>query len=211
VVSRGEHHLDLIIRDAFFANAASGVFIDVGAATPAFLSLSALYRDLGWRVIAVEPNPVFCRTWREAGLDVLEYACGDRDEDDVLFELVDSHGSMYEGGRVSFEAFSSLRVKPEYRQAAGEELDVRPIKVRLRRLDTILAEHYPGLDRIDVVSVDVEGWELEVLQGFSLERYRPEVLVVENMLENDSYRSALANRGYRLWRHIRPNDVYVSG
>jgi FkbM family methyltransferase len=43
---------------------------------------------------------------------------------------------------------------------------VRKIRVNVHRLDTILAEHAPEPEHIDVVSIDVEGWELEVLRGF---------------------------------------------
>lgn len=63
---------------------------------------------LGWRVIAVEPNPVLCEASRDAGL---KYACADRDQDDVPFEVVDSHGTIYQGVSVSFESLSSLRIK----------------------------------------------------------------------------------------------------
>jgi FkbM family methyltransferase len=51
---------------------------------------------------------------------------------------------------------------------------VRRIKVNVRRLDTLLAEHAPHVRQLDIVS-DVEGWELEVLDGLSFERYRPTV------------------------------------
>jgi FkbM family methyltransferase len=140
---------------------------------------------------------------------VLEYACGSRDDDDVAFELVDSHGSPYAGGHVSFESFSALKVKDAYRATATGDLDIQVIRVKVRRLDTLLAEHASYLDRVDLVSVDVEGWELEVLAGFSLERYRPGVLVVENVFADSGYRRELRRRGYRLWRHVAPNDVYV--
>ncbi len=62
---------------------------------------------------------------------------------------------------------------------------------------------------MDIVSIDVEGWELDVLRGFSVERYRPQVLIVENVFAENGYRHALGARGYRLWRHVAPNDVYV--
>jgi hypothetical protein len=50
---------------------------------------------------------------------------------------------------------------------------------------------------------------LEVLEGFSLERYRPRVLIVENFFNDSAHGQALGARGYRLWRHVGPNDVYV--
>jgi FkbM family methyltransferase len=208
-VSRGEGRLDVIVHDRFLQDVSAGVFVDVGAARPGFLSMSAYYRALGWRVIAIEPNPVFCQEHRKAGLEVLEFACADRDANDVPFEIVDSHGAPYASGAVSFESFSALRVKDAYRASATGDLDVQVIRVNVRRLDTLLAEYAPDIDRVHAVSIDVEGWELDVLRGFSLERYRPRVLIVENVFADDGYRQALKSRGYRLWRHVAPNDVYV--
>jgi FkbM family methyltransferase len=204
----GEGGVDLMVRNRFFPRSTNGVFIDVGAAGPGFLSMSALYRNLGWRVIAIEPNPAFASAHRAAGHEIYEYACSDHDEDDVEFDLVNSHGTSYQGGSVSFESFSSLAIKPAY-HALKSDLDIKRIKVDVRRLDTILSEYAPDLDKVDVVSVDVEGWELEVLNGLSFERYRPTVVIVENLFSEARYRRALRERGYWLWRRRGPNDVYV--
>jgi FkbM family methyltransferase len=206
--TQGEGGLDRIVRDHFFPGVTTGVFVDVGAGRPDFLSMSALYRSLGWRVIAFEPNPVFCQAHRAAGHEVLEYACANRDENGVVFEVVDSHGTLYEGGAVSFESLSSLAIKDAYR-AVHEEPDVERITVNVRRLDTLLAEHATDVRQLDIVSVDVEGWELEVLDGLSFDRYRPCVLIVENLFADAAYWEAMSARGYRLWRHVGPNDVYV--
>ena len=207
--SHAEHELDRVVWDAFFRGVARGVFVDVGAAGPDFLSMSAMYRELGWRVIAVEPNPIFCEAHRAAGHEVLEYACTDHDEDGVSFEVVDSHGAVYEGVPVSFESGSALTIKDAYRAVLPNELDVRRVTVNARRLDSILAAHAPKVKRIDIVSIDVEGWELEVLAGFALERYGPRALIVENLFNDTAYDRALSARGYKLWAHVGPNDVYV--
>jgi FkbM family methyltransferase len=208
MMSQGEGGVDRAVSQRFFPGVGKGVFLDVGAGRPDFLSMSVHYRELGWRVVAIEPNPFFCEAYRAAGLEVLQYACSDRDEDAAEFEMVDSHGQVYEGGAVSYESFSALAIKPAYR-ALKPDLDVTRITVEIRRLDTILAEHAPEVQRLDVVSVDVEGWELEVLDGLSFERYRPAVLIVENLFNDASYRRALGRRGYVLWRRRAPNDVYV--
>ena len=208
MTTQGEGALDELIRDRFFPELTEGVFVDVGAARPDFLSMSAVYRTLGWRVIAIEPNPVFGQAHRASGYEVLEYACSDHDEDAVDFELVDSHGAPYAGGAVSFESFSALKVKDSYRTIRAN-LDIRTIKVNVRRLDSILAEHAPEVERIDIVAVDVEGWELEVLDGLTFDRYRPKLLIVENLFIDPAYREAMRERGYGLLEHIGPNDVYV--
>jgi FkbM family methyltransferase len=208
-ISGAEGHVDEAVRARFFPAQPAGVLVEVGAAHPAYLSLSALYRGLGWRVIAVEPNPEFCELHRAQGHEILQYACGDHDEDDVDFSVVDSHGAEYGGGRVSYESFSSLGIKDSYAGLIDPTVSISAIKVNLRRLDTLLGEHAPEVERIDIVAIDVEGWELEVLDGLNLARFKPRVLIIENLFAEKRYRTYMRTKGYELWRHLAPNDVYA--
>ena len=48
----------------------------------------------------------------------------------------------------------------------------KKIKVKLRRLDIIIEVHAPNLKEINILTIDVEGWELQVMQGLSVRRYR---------------------------------------
>ena len=202
-----EGGVDLGISERFFSG--PGVFVEVGAARPEFLSVSAHFRSLGWRIIAIEPIPEFCELQRQAGHDVLQFACGEVDQDDVDFTVVNSHENAYEDGTVSFESFSSLSVKPKF-SALKPGLDKRTIKVNVRRLDTILKQHAPDVGQIDVLSVDTEGWEMEVLRGLDFLRNRPKVMVIENFFYEKSYRQFARSKGYTLWRVYPPNDVYVA-
>ena len=51
-------------------------------------------------------------------------------------------------------------------------------RVQKRRLDTLFKGY--GIKRIDILSIDVEGYEVEVLKGISFSRYMPTVIVVES-------------------------------
>jgi FkbM family methyltransferase len=204
-----EGDVDRIVRQRFFPGEVSGIFVEVGAAGPEYLSISALYRSLGWTVIAIEPNPAFCELHSQRGLQVLQYACGNHDEDGVDFSVVDSHGRHYEGGGVSYESLSSLAIRESHTQPDAD-LDVKRIKVNLRRLDTILKTHAADIDHIDLLSVDVEGWELEVLDGLDFPRYRPRVMIIENLRRDPKYRAQMRAKGYKLWRCMRPNDIYTT-
>lgn len=44
-------------------------------------------------------------------------------------------------------------------------------------LDTILAKH--GITHIDILSIDVEGNEIDVLKGFSIDIYKPSYIIIE--------------------------------
>lgn len=208
--NRAEGDIDVAILSRFFRepSARRRIFVDVGAARPDYLSISARFREQGWRVIGIEPNPDFAQRHEELGYEIYRYACGTEDRDDASFQVVDSHSTPYEGGEVSYESFSALSIKPAY-AALKPNLDSRTIHVKLRRLDTILGEHAPEVDQIDVLSADVEGWELEVLAGLNLARYRPKVMVLENFLRDRTYITRLQELGYKLWRRSFPNDVYV--
>ena len=46
-----------------------------------------------------------------------------------------------------------------------------------RTLDALLDE--TGLPQIDFITIDVEGHEMDVLQGLSLEKHRPRVVIFE--------------------------------
>lgn len=207
-----ELNIDEVVREAFFPLWRRGVLVEVGAARPDYLSISASFRKLGWKIIAIEPNPDFCAAHRALGYDVLEYACSDQDADDVEFFVVDSHGQHYMDGSVSFESFSSLGIRDSFASlldTVKEKASVRPIRVKVRKLDTILAAHEPDLKRIDLLAIDVEGWELSVLKGLSLERYRPRVMIVENLFRDKRYRDMICGYGYQLWRELAPNEIYV--
>jgi FkbM family methyltransferase len=209
-----EGNLDVLLRKHFFPDLGfKGVFVDVGAAGPVYLSNSFSFRELGWKVISIEPNPNFCAEHRKLGHEVLEYACSSEDRDDVAFTIVDQHDLEYMGGKVSYESFSSLGMPDSYAQRYDRTNHVKrtttEISVKVRKLDTILAQHEPDIRHIDIVSVDVEGWELQVIEGLSLEIFQPKVIVLENLEDEARYRAFMSERSYALRGRIGVNDIYL--
>ncbi len=205
-----ECDVDLVVQDAFFPDPAyRGTMIEVGAAKPDYLSVSATFRQRAWRVISIEPNPYFCEMQRRHGNYVLQYACGGTDQDDVSFFVVRSDAT-YQGEPVTDESFSSLGVRGQYAEMMKSvPTSMDEIKVKLRRLDTILREHAADLGEVDVVCIDVEGWELEVLSGFSFELHKPKLLIIENLFLDPTYVDYFAQRGFKLWKRLEPNDIFV--
>ena len=79
----------------------------------------------------------------------------------------------------------------------GEELQQLQrytCRVPARTLSAVLDEQ--GLRTIDLLSVDVEGYEVDVLKGVDLERFEPSYIVVEDSRGGDVDRYLTA-RGYR--------------
>src|SRR5262249_3041539 len=99
-----EDQIDRVVRETFFQDISyRGLIVEVGEAGPEYLSIRRSLRDYWRTVLALEPNPYFCELHRKAGFDVLQYACGDHDENDVDFEVV-YQPAQYKDGQVTYES-----------------------------------------------------------------------------------------------------------
>jgi FkbM family methyltransferase len=207
-----EYFTDRHIRDNFFADySKKGCVVEVGCATPELLSMSQHFRESGWRCIGIEPNPDFVGLHRAAGNEVYQYAAADYSSDDQDFEVVES-SSNYTDTNLSAHSYSSLKVKPEYENyynGAVRYFNRRTIKVKVRPLDQILQENCPEVTTINLLSVDVEGYELEVIKGFTPSRYGFPVIVLENLFHSPKYAQFMTAIGYKLHSKVRYNYVFV--
>jgi FkbM family methyltransferase len=204
-----EHSTDRIIREKYFSDYNyKGTFIEVGGATPEFLSMSKHFKDSGWRTIIIEPNPKFCIQHREYNNEVYEFACSNFDGSSN-FTIVEQNVEAY-GGIVTDHSFSSLSLKDEYLRKTNFKLNDRNhkiINVEVKKLDTFLYEI--NLDKIDILSIDVEGWELEVMQGLNTDLIECDMIVMENLFHNSEYDKFMLERGYTLKDKIEYNYIYT--
>ena len=115
-----EKDVDSAVYNEFFANERVGVLVEIGAARPDYLSIGASFRNKGWRVISIEPNPTFASQHRELGHEIYEYACADADEDDVDFVIAEGNGLEYLGQSVTAESFSSLGIRGKYKDLLSQ-------------------------------------------------------------------------------------------
>jgi FkbM family methyltransferase len=203
---------DRFIRKTFFPDFSyRGCMVEVGCATPELLSMSQHFRECGWRCIGIEPNPRFVALHQERGNEVYQYAAADFEADNFDFVVAEA-SSDYSDHQLSAHSYSSLKIKPEFAEYMGGALSNfkrTNIKVSVRRLDDILKVHCPDVSKIDLLAIDVEGFEIEVMKGFTSHRYTPKVIVLENLFHSSSYTEYMQSIGYRLHSKIKYNYVYV--
>lgn len=145
---------------------------DVGANDGIQLSNSYTLEGLGWKVLCVEPNPLLAEEGRKNRGLWVECAAGAEDLEEADFSLC-SPGNKWASA-------SSLGLEPR----GGGMTPERVVKVKVRKLDRLLEE--AGFTKLDLLTVDVEGWEREVLAGFSVERWKPRVIVLEAWTDADN-------------------------
>ncbi len=88
-----------------------------------------------------------------------------------------------------------------------QDVGTRTITVPVWRLDTFMAEH--EIDRVDLLKLDVEGFEVEVLEGFGDRLSDVAVIAGEahlDVVEADTFYGLLADQGFEvLWRRPASN------
>ena len=158
-----------LILERLFESQDSGFYVDVGAHHPRRFSNTYLFYKRGWHGINIEPNP-----------DALKLFYRHRKRDINLgFGVADTEGELSyfmfnEPALNSFDrALSEQRQDHRYRI-----VDTRSISVK--RLSRILEESMPGGTSIDFMSIDVEGYDLQVLKSNDWTRFRPACLLVES-------------------------------
>lgn len=207
-----EFFTDAYIRKNFFADYSyKGSVVEVGCATPELLSMSKHFRESGWRCIGIEPNPRFAVLHQNRGYEVYEYAAADFEADNHEF-IVAEADEGYSDQHLSAHSYSSLSIKPEYanyKDGAIKHFKQTKIRVNVRRLDNILKKHCSDLKTVDLLSIDVEGYELEVMKGFAPAQFNTRVIVLENLFHSASYTEYMNSVGYSLHKKIQYNYIYV--
>jgi FkbM family methyltransferase len=190
-IFRGDRQ-ELLLRE-FFENRKNGYFVDVGAADPEVNSQSWQFEAAGWSGIVVEPRPDMAeKLRRHRRAPVFEVACSSPANAGRAMRL------RLAGG------FSSLN---ESLVIAGLRAE-STIDVQIRTLDDILVEAKAPTP-VDFVSIDVEGHEIDVLEGFDLGRWKPRLLLIEDHVLDLRLHHRLLASGYKWVRRTDLNGWYV--
>ncbi|MGH9463393.1 MAG: FkbM family methyltransferase [Vicinamibacteria bacterium] len=160
-----QHNEELITRD-FFQDRRDGFFLDVGCFTPIVYNNTAyLEKHLGWSGIAVDALPEYEPRWKRR-----------RPKSKFFNYLVTDHEDTVEPFyRSELPGISSIQ-KP-LKGPGGDDLTFEEIQVPTITLTRLLEQN--GVQKIDFLSMDIEGAELLALAGFDIERFRPELACIE--------------------------------
>lgn len=189
---------DLLLWE-FFDRKRTGFYVDVGAYDGVGFSNTYFFEAIGWTGVLVEAGPELYERCLAArpNSTVVHAAAGARNGS-VAFTMAD--------GQNGVATLSSM--VPDRARIAREGGRERIVEVPLRTLDDILSD---VSGPVDFVSIDVEGAELDVLQGFNLDRFRPRMLVIEDNSGGADTRVSthLAARGYKPSFHVEQNVFYT--
>jgi FkbM family methyltransferase len=173
--SHALHELDLRLDQHLGIR--NGFFIEAGANDGIAQSNTLfLERCRGWRGMLVEAIPELARRCREnRPTAIVEHAAL------VAFDFQPRTIDMRYCGLMSLVvgAMGDAAREHDHIQLGVELQGTEPydVSVPAATLSSLIERH--GIERIDLLSLDVEGYELNVLRGLDLERHGPHAILVE--------------------------------
>ena len=155
------HPLDKKLDD-IFQHKTNGFFIELGAHDGLTQSNSAFFEESrGWTGLLIEPSLSafeLCKANRPNSI-CLNYACVANDYTDKVVKG-DFHGQ-------TMCSVDGMRCQ-----------DTHLVEVPASTLEALLDRYAPSTP-IDFLSLDTEGYEINILKGLNLDKYRPTYMLIE--------------------------------
>ena len=163
---------------ALYINFENGFFIEAGANNGVQQS-NTLYFELyrGWRGLLIEPIPDLATKCKENRPNAIVENCAlvSSDYTNTLIEMEYCNlMSTVKNGLNSLEPDKHIE---RGKQFLHENEDVYTIHVPAKALSAVLHKH--SIHHIDLLSLDVEGFEAQVLKGIDFDHHRPKFMLIE--------------------------------
>lgn len=175
---KSQFYQDYIIANFIFPGKNDGVFLDIGGNHPIIINNTFYFEKIGWTGLAFEPQRHFHDLWKKHRKAImLPIALGETENNITFTEL-------------RSDVLSGIGI------SANTDEVYQTYDVLQRRLDDVLKEH--GIREIDYMSLDVEGYEMNVLNGINWDNTIIRCLTVENNENDCKIEDFLHDKGYVL-------------
>ena len=186
---------DLIIN-YFFKDKKKGFYIDVGCYHPYNGNNTKLLYDKGWSGINIDLD--------FHTIDFFNFV-RKRDEN-INIAISDEEG---EKDLYFFHNRSAINSLSKIRKENAKEIR----KIKTKTLNSVLESSKFKNEKINLLSIDVEGHELEVIKSLNLKKYTPEMIVVEFIetnLKNLEFHNQNINYvlNSAVYKYLVENDYY---
>ena len=195
-----------MLSDFFFRDKREGVYIDVGCHHPFLNNNTYPLHKRGWVGINIDLD--------YSSIDLFNFFR--KNDHNIQIAASDSRGEA------DLYFFHNRAAKNTLSKSSGEQ-SKKTLKVQTDTLNNIIASTKFKDKRIDFLSIDVEGFEINVLKGFDFKKYKPSLVVLEfidpnlkeffyqkidNILDSELYKY-MVNQEYKMVNWIHDDLVFV--
>lgn len=194
------------ILSRIFNGKKKGFYVDVGAYNPTEFSNTYIFnRFHGWTGINID-----------ASSDAIEKFNKTRPEDINLNIAVGKEEKIQELTVYSEPARNTFSDKNRERQSdKGDTTVVGTQSVKVVPLGKILDDHLPDNTPIDILDIDIEGYDLQALETNNWSKYRPRVILIEDYEINaggfnySEIYKFMNEIDYKFFSHSFDTSIYV--
>ena len=199
--------VDLLVKDILKKGKEKGIYIDVGSHHPLINNNTYILYKRGWKGINVDLD--------FNSIDMFNY-----------FRPEDHNIQIALSNKISFTDlyfFHNRAAKNTITKSRGK--GAKLIKsIKTDTLNNIIKNSKINTKKIDFLSIDVEGNELNVLKGLNFKKYRPKIISIEfikpnvkefyqhdikNIFKSDIYKFMISKK-YKLVNWIHDDLIFIS-
>jgi FkbM family methyltransferase len=214
-ISYSQFGEDLIFSLFFSHNGITNpTYLDIGANEPRFISNTFYFYEKGSRGVLIEPNPfLFKKLQKERPFDiVLNIGIGFTNVAEADFYMFPD----YANGLSTFSKKEADHWANTGMKGMGKIPIEKVIKMPLVPINKIL-EKYFSEKPPDVISLDVEGLDLEILKAMDFQRFKPALICVETLMYDENQKTFKTNeitdfmgsKDYFVYADTRVNTIYA--
>ncbi|RMH46453.1 MAG: FkbM family methyltransferase [Alphaproteobacteria bacterium] len=195
---------DAFLDRVVFRGKRGGVFAEIGA-YDGVTGSNTLFFELfrGWSGLLVEASPTHhAAAVASRGVPCLNLAVAGRAGE---VEFLDIRRGLTQMGGIAGSLGEAARAAIE----ADPRTEARLVRVPARPLAEILDE--AGLRRLDYLSIDIEGGELEVLRGFPFAEFEIAAWSIEVNTPSPEIEEIMRGSGHRLAAHVGVDQIWLRG
>ncbi len=182
-------------------------YLDIGAHHASYLSNTYFFYKKGAVGVCVEPDPLLCESIKKRRKrdKCLNIGIGVSEKDKSAPFYVLSVKTLSTFSKVEAERYAS------YGHHKIEEV----LQIPLLTVNDVIKDNFANCP--DFISLDVEGWDMQILKSLDLSRYRPPVFCIETLTytENKTERKIteiidyMLSKNYFLYADTYINSIFV--
>ena len=198
---------DLIIKYIFDAlNIAKPTYLDIGAHHPEHLNNTKIFYDLGSNGVNIEANPHLIDAFHKERKRDTNLNCGIGIENKSLDFFILSESTL--------STFSKIEAEKACQEGGYKITEI--IKIPVISIQEVLKKYFSH-SAPDLLSIDVEGWDYEILSAIDFDNTRPTIICIEsisfsangNGVKDDRINSLLSEKGYMYYADTNINSIFV--
>ena len=214
--NKAQINQDLILDEQIFNKKTKGTFVEVGALDGHGASNTWFFeKERDWSGLLIEPNPIeFIKMGlHPRPLSFKENCAISNEEREVDFFSIGGPCNVLSGIVDFYPKEHKERINRElhqykdYPEGHPFHSTHEIIKIKSYKLQTLLEKY--NLLNIDLVSIDVEGAELQVLNSIDFEKTNIHCFLIENNYNPDQIIEFLNRKKYKLLKNIEWDLVFI--